>query len=128
VVDGMIYYFALGICDDGAEHFIWAVNLKSLEIFEHAASSASPDLVSAIPRGRPSQLELRHDGQEVRLLCDGKEQARVEAGGRQYGALFLRTSTDLQFSMQKLVVEGRLRPDGFERMKRAWAERQMVGL
>jgi hypothetical protein len=64
----------------------------------------------------------------VRLLSEGKEQARIEAGARQYGAIFLRTSTDLQFSMQKLVVEGRMRPDGFERMKRAWATRQMVGL
>jgi len=128
VVDGMNYYFALGICDDGAEHFIWAVNLKSLELFEHLSSSASPDLVSAIPRGRASQLELRHDGREVRLLCDGKQQAELEAGARQHGALFLRASTDLQVSLQKLVVEGRLRPDGFERMKRAWATRQMAGL
>lgn len=122
------FYLALGVCDDGAEHFAWAVNLSSLQVFETLNAASSPEKDSSFELGRPHQLELRHDGQALKLLLGGKQQCTLEAGARQYGAIFLRASTDLELRMDKLVIEGRLRANGFERMKRVWAERQMAGL
>lgn len=127
-VEQTAFYLGLGICDDGAEHFVWAVNLNSLQLFETLNAASTPEKDSSFELGRPHPLELRHDGQTVKLLLNGKQQCSIEAGARQYGAVFLRASTDLELRMDKLVLEGRLRPNGFERMKRVWAERQMAGL
>ncbi len=122
------FYFALGVCDDGSEHFAWAVNLSSLQVFETLNAASTPEKDSTFELGRPHPLELRHDGKALKLLLGGKQQCSLDAGARQYGAVFLRASTDLELRMDKLVLEGGLRPNGFERMKRVWAERQMAGL
>jgi hypothetical protein len=124
----MAFYLAAGIADDGAEHFVWAVNLDSLQMLDHSGWATSAVNESEFVLGQAYPLELRHDGREARLLCNGKEQARLGVEARQWGALFLRANTDLSLAIQKLVIEGRLRPESFDRMKRAWAERQMAGL
>jgi hypothetical protein len=122
------FYLALGICDDGREHFVWAVNLSSLQVLDAGGTRGTPEASSSFFLDKSYALELRHDGERARLLCDGKDQGSLDAGTRRSGAVFLDATTDLPLSIQKLSIEGRLRADSFERLKRTWAARQLAGL
>jgi len=121
------FYLALGICDDGQEHFIWAVNLNSLQRIDPGDAASTPDRDSTLFLSKSYPLELRHDGEHVTMLSEGTEQGTLETGTRNSGAVFLRASTDLPLRVQKLVIEGNLSADSFKRLRRVWAERQMAG-
>jgi len=109
---------ALGICDDGAGHFVWAMNAHRLE-----GPADFAFFEDAVVPGESYAVRLEHDGKVVRLMSAGRETLEVEAGSRQLGAVFLRASTDFPVRVQRLVLEGRLRS---ERFRRAWADNQMA--
>src|SRR5262249_40221536 len=94
-VDRMAFYLALGICDDGGEQLVWAINLNSLQVYDASGWTASPETDSSFLLGKAFPLELRHDGNEAKLLLDGKQQAVLPAASRHSGAVFLRASTEL---------------------------------
>lgn len=125
--DPVAFFLALGICDDGQEHFLWAINLDTLQRIDPGDAASTPERDSQMFLSKSYPLELRHDGEQVTLFCEGTEQGTLEAGTRNSGALFLRATTDLPLCVQKLVFEGNLSADSFKRMRQTWAERQMAG-
>ena len=117
---------ALGICDDGREHFVWAIDTGHLQLYDTATSDvAHGDDVTVLP-GTPYAMELRHDGTKATLFCAGKEKRSLGVGTRQVGALFLCTASDGPVRIERIEIEGRLAPSTFERLRRAWIERGLT--
>ena len=120
------YSCALGICDDGREHFVWAIDTGHLQRYDTSSSDvAHGDDVLVLTDTRYA-LELRHDGKEATLLLEGKAQRSLAVGSRQSGAIFLCTASDGQVRVERIEIEGRLAPDSFERLKRARIERGLA--
>lgn len=117
--------FALGICDDGREHFLLAVNAQHLERYDRQGSDRAR-FESVLPvTNRPYAMELRHDGTEATLTSDGKLQRSLAVGSRRSGAFFLCMVSDCLVRIERVQIEGRLPLTAFERVKRAWIEHEM---
>lgn len=120
--------FALGLCDDGAEHFLWAVNLTFLQLFEDDHADHAEGGTKGLYQGTTYAIEVHHDGQHVTLACEGIEQCSIEVSSRTAGAFFLRSASDMEVSVHRLELEGRLLPGGARAAEQAWLERQLAGL
>jgi hypothetical protein len=118
---------ALGICDDGHEHFLWALNLNGLQLLDKSASDHSEEPERALYLDTRYALELEHDGERVTLRCEGLEQSTLGVGNRRSGAVFLRAVSQIPVRIESLTIEGQLLPESFQRMQRLWAEAQMAG-
>jgi len=119
------FFLALGVCDDGDEHFVWALNMKSLQMFDIGRVDYTPDVPLPLYMDTPYDMHLVHDGQRATLSCEGKEQCRMGVGERREGAVFLRATSDRPVRVGKLVIEGQLTATSFARLKRAWAEGEL---
>jgi hypothetical protein len=117
---------ALGICDDGREHFVWASDLATLQSTDPSGPPAAQGSPLVPKPGTRYALELRHDGKDVKLVRDGDAQATIAAGQRQVGALFLCACSDAPLRIERLEIECELPPDAFERVKRGWVERGLA--
>jgi hypothetical protein len=120
------FHLALGVCDDGQEHFLWAINLNVLQLLDRSATDYTEDPPRALYLDTRYAMELEHDGQRVTLRCEGLEQATLGAGNRSSGAVFLRAVGTIPVRVDALVIEGQLLPESFVRMQRSWAEAQMA--
>jgi hypothetical protein len=116
----------LGVCDDGREHFVWAYNIAFLQLFDLEANAHAGDSPGRLYIGTSYAVELRHDGTRATLSCEGTEQASIDVGTRQAGALFLCTGTECPIVIERLEIEGQLRPYGLARLRQAWIERELA--
>jgi hypothetical protein len=121
-------YFYLGIADDRSEHFVAAINFRTLLAIDGAKidqQSGKGSALSSVELGSVYDLELVHDGKKVSLRCRDQEIA-VQAGQRQSGAVFLRAHSVYPVQVLELVIEGRLAPAALAAMRKARVERELA--
>mgnify|MGYP001201331799 CR=1 FL=1 len=116
---------AVGLCDDGREHFVWALNSEHLQRYEAGGNDHAHGPGATFFMNTPYAMELVHDGARVKFLCEGTEQRSLAAGGRQSGAVFLCTQSNQPIRLARLEIEGKLLSNSFERLAQAWVEREL---
>ncbi|MBL8896361.1 MAG: hypothetical protein JNM84_01980 [Planctomycetes bacterium] len=117
-------YFLIGLNDDGRESFLACLNHGYLEAIDlsaqhYQASDTEGDFVF----GTTYEMELRCDA-EGRFLAfrNGKEVARVVAGPRTAGGVFLFLHSEFPLRMQRFEIEGAPEPAALRALRRAWVD------
>src|SRR5204863_983978 len=121
---GGVDYFAVGLADDGQEHFMWALNTSVLQCVdgERFETAGAP---GRFFMNAPYAMQILHDGTQVRLISEGNE-VSLGAGARTSGAIFLRGHCEDPVRVTQLVIEGHLVPESFARLRRARVERELA--
>jgi hypothetical protein len=120
------FAFALGICDDGLERFLWAVGMQRLECYDMQELTRTDEPQEPIYMDRPYALELRNDGSVATLLCEGEPQSSLKVGTRKSGRFFLCASSDKPVRIERLQIEGRFSPASLERLKSTRIEQELA--
>ncbi len=115
-------FFCLGICDDGREHFLWAMNLARLQRYDPEDFEGTDFKAGSFFLESKYDLELRHDGSQILLVLSGVEEAKLATGLRKEGALFLWAHSELPVRVHRVEIEGALLPTSFDRLKEHWVE------
>ncbi|MEQ1895720.1 MAG: hypothetical protein ABL998_24535, partial [Planctomycetota bacterium] len=118
--------FALGVCDDGQEHFLWSYNFVSLQVYDRIEDSTVNGESLSMYLDRAYEAELRHDGKQAASFLEGVAGPTIDASLRQRGAVFLFAHCKNQARIERMVIEGRLLPDSFERLASAAIERELA--
>jgi hypothetical protein len=120
--------FQVGLHDDGLGAFVACAHDGGLEVRD-LARKHHEQRVSSVPLHIEERyaLELRCDGAgQVESLLNERSIARLSAGPRQRGGVFLWASTALTLEIDELVIEGKATEAGLERLRAGWIERRLA--
>jgi hypothetical protein len=119
-------YFAVGVCDDGQEHFLWGINFRDVQLYDPAGNATTEGEAMPFFFERSYEIELRHDGKLASSAVEGVAGPTLDATLRTQGAVFLFAHCNTQARVERLVIEGRLLPNSFERLAAAGVERELA--
>ena len=125
---GTLANVLLGICDDGAGSYVGAWDLFDLVAIDKPmgyARTAFTEGRRSLRAARAYKLELRHDGELVTLLVNGKKRRQIASGPRLEGSLFLWIHAQLPVAIKRLEIEARPITDEDDPARAAWIEAKL---
>jgi hypothetical protein len=123
--DSSVWFFNVGVCDDGERRFAWAVNIFHMEVWDGRVAQAGPSDSVQIYNGAKYHAELVHDGTKVELSSSDTSQAELPCE-RSSGGVFLWMHTDLPIVLDRLVIEAALDDAALAALRAAWVEERMA--
>lgn len=124
--------FRLGLCDDGKENYIGALNVFDMEAIDlptrmvELKMSEGDKKLNAVKAYR---VEVHHDGTaKATMEVNGKPQNEVQVGARKSGQIFLWIHSDVPISLEKLEIEGRVSKAVMEAGRFEWVEAKLAGM
>jgi len=118
---------ALGLCDDGQEHFLWLFNMITLQMRVPGAAEGAGLPIDAIYLDTTYEITVTHDGAHASYEVEGTASPVIDAAARTQGAVFLFAHCTNQARVERLVLEGRLLPDSFAPLIEARIARELAG-
>jgi hypothetical protein len=120
---GTFATFRMGICDDGDENYIGAIDVFHLEAIDIPGSHVQLAYEEGENHPEPAKtynIELSHDGSKAVLTVNRQIVKEVDVGPRQAGAVFFWVHADILVALKRIEIEGRISPTMLEEARPGW--------
>ncbi|MBL8843738.1 MAG: hypothetical protein JNL90_19610 [Planctomycetes bacterium] len=115
------------VCDDGGKRLINTLDMAGVEARDGAKFESDND-ATRTDWDVAYDVTLTHDGKQATLRCEGFPQRQVPVGTRQSGQFGVMTYSDVEVTLDLLVLEASLDPTELARRREAWLEQELAAL
>ncbi|MFT5731449.1 MAG: hypothetical protein ACJA2W_000071 [Planctomycetota bacterium] len=114
------YMISAYLCDDGADSMIENFNFGTFVAIDRATGfrgESGMDALHTLYPGETYQFGIDHDGQKATWITKGVRKNSVSVGPRQSGDVFFMVHCNMATRISRFSVEGKLPPDGPDRLR-----------